>query len=95
MKIDWTNQALLDMERVHDFLANVNAKAAAKTLRSLLNASEMIAEHPFIGEAMSEFVPRNVRKWVVGHYEIRYEYIKGTSAMIKMLRIWHVREMRV
>ncbi|AZC22571.1 hypothetical protein C4K39_0876 [Pseudomonas sessilinigenes] len=40
---------------------------------------------------MEEFKPKDVRRLLVGHYEVRYE-IQGM--VLSILRIWHVREDR-
>lgn len=37
------------------------------------------------------YEPRDVRRIVVGHYELRYEIARDT---IFVLRIWHTREQR-
>jgi hypothetical protein len=47
--------------------------------------------NPRIGEVLEEFEPREVRRILVGHYEMRYE-IQGS--IIYLLRLWHTREDR-
>jgi hypothetical protein len=47
--------------------------------------------NPHIGEKIEEFDPREVRRILVGHYEIRYEIQQST---IYLLRLWHTREER-
>ncbi|MEQ6710481.1 type II toxin-antitoxin system RelE/ParE family toxin [Pseudomonas aeruginosa] len=47
--------------------------------------------NPRIGERLEEFDPRDVRRILVGHYEMRYE-IAGST--IYLLRLWHTREDR-
>ncbi len=47
--------------------------------------------NPRIGEKLDEFVPREVRRILVGKYEIRYEIREST---IYVLRLWHTREDR-
>jgi hypothetical protein len=48
-------------------------------------------EHPIIGEKLEEFLPREVRRILVGHYEMRYEI---QESIIYVLRPWHTREER-
>jgi plasmid stabilization system protein ParE len=50
-----------------------------------------IPTHPRLGSLLREFEPREVRRVVIGDYEIRYE-IADTDIFI--LRIFHVREDR-
>ncbi|MGZ5055558.1 MAG: type II toxin-antitoxin system RelE/ParE family toxin, partial [Methylobacter sp.] len=65
--------------------------AAARVVQSLTDAPSRLLEQPFIGEKLEEFEPREVRRILVGHYEMRYEIQEST---IYILRLWHVREDR-
>jgi plasmid stabilization system protein ParE len=91
MKIQWTNKAVSDLSRLFEFLAPVNSKAAAKTVQSLTATPMKIIDQPRIGERLDEFTPREVRRLLVGHYEMRYELSGDT---LYVLRIWHTRESR-
>lgn len=91
MQLKWTSKALADLARLHDFLALVNRSAAARTVQSLTAAPTNLLTNPRIGEKLDEFEPREVRRILVGHYEMRYEILEST---IYLLRIWHTREER-
>jgi plasmid stabilization system protein ParE len=91
MKLQWTSKALSDLARLHEFLAQVNQPAAAQAVRTLVNAPAILLINPRIGEQLFEFAPREVRRLLVGHYEMRYEI---QDAIIYMLRLWHTRENR-
>ncbi|MFD2058915.1 type II toxin-antitoxin system RelE/ParE family toxin [Mesorhizobium calcicola] len=91
MKLKWTSKALSNLVRLHDFLALVNDRAAARTVQSLTAAPARLIEHPRIGERLEEFEPREVRRLLAGNYEMRYEIQKST---IYVLRLWHTREDR-
>ncbi|MHB1214336.1 MAG: type II toxin-antitoxin system RelE/ParE family toxin [Thiobacillus sp.] len=91
MQLKWTSKALADLARLHDFLAPVNRPAAARTVQSLTAAPTNLLTNPRIGEKLDEFEPREVRRILVGHYEMRYEIQAST---IYLLRIWHTREER-
>jgi plasmid stabilization system protein ParE len=91
MDLKWTSKALSDLVRLYDFLAPVNKRAAAGTVQSLTAAPTRLLEHPRIGEKLEEFEPREVRRILVGHYEMRYEIQEST---IYVLRLWHTREDR-
>ncbi|GMQ84196.1 MAG: hypothetical protein BMS9Abin06_0963 [Gammaproteobacteria bacterium] len=69
----------------------VRIPAAARTVQSLTAAPRRLLEQPRIGERLDEFEPREVRRILVGQYEIRYEIQKST---IYVLRLWHTREDR-
>jgi len=91
MNLKWTSKALSDLVRLYEFLAPVNKVAAAHVVQSLSAAPLRFLEQPRIGEKLEEFEPREVRRIVVGYYEIRYEI---TESMIYVLRLWHTREDR-
>ena len=91
MELKWTGKALSDLTRLYDFLAPVNRDVAARTLQSLTAAPASLIVNPRIGEKLEEFEPREVRRILVGHYEIRYEI---QSSTIYVLRLWHTREDR-
>ncbi|OHV77971.1 type II toxin-antitoxin system RelE/ParE family toxin [Ensifer sp. LCM 4579] len=91
MELKWTTKAVSDLGRLYDFLAPVNRSAAARTIQSLTAAPKCLLEQPRLGERLEEFEPREVRRILVGHYEIRYEI---QQSMIYVLRLWHTREDR-
>ncbi len=91
MKIQWTSKALGDLNRLYALLAPSNQKVAAKTVQSLTAAPQKIIEQPRIGEQLDEFEGREVRRLLIGRYEIRYEL---TLQAVYILRIWHTREAR-
>ncbi len=92
MEVKWSSKAIYDLDRLHDFLAAVNAAAAARTARNLAAAPKKLIQHPRLGERLDEFAPREIRRLLIGDYELRYE-IQGE--MIFLLRIWHTRENRI
>ena len=91
MQLKWTSKALADLARLYEFLAPVNRSAAARTVQSLTAAPVNFLDNPRIGERLDEFGPREVRRLLVGHYEMRYELQESN---IYILRIWHTRENR-
>jgi plasmid stabilization system protein ParE len=91
MQLKWTSKALGDLARLYEFLAPVNRPAAARTVQSLTQAPSCLLANPRIGERLDEFEPHEVRRILVGRYEMRYEVQENS---IYILRIWHTREDR-
>lgn len=91
MELKWTSKALSDLARLYEFLAPVDKRAAAHTVQMLTAAPTKFLTNPRIGEKLEEFYSREVRRILVGHYEMRYEIQKS---IIYVLRIWHTREER-
>jgi len=91
MELKWTSKALADLARLYDFLALVNKPAAARTVQALTAAPTSLLMNPRIGERLEEFNPREIRRIIVGQYEMRYEL---EESMIYLLRLCHMREDR-
>ncbi|MBU3988697.1 MAG: type II toxin-antitoxin system RelE/ParE family toxin [Gammaproteobacteria bacterium] len=63
----------------------------ARAVQALVAAPASLLANPRIGEKLEEFEPREVRRILVGKYEMRYEIQEST---IYVLRLWHTREDR-
>ncbi len=46
MTLKWSNEAVADVARLHDFLAQVNPPAAARTVKILTEAPKQLLNHP-------------------------------------------------
>lgn len=91
MEIKWTRKSVSDLNRLYHFLAPINKQAAANTVQSLTSAPNKIIHQSRIGERLDEFELREVRRLLVGHYEIRYEL---SHDVFYVLSIWHTKEKR-
>ena len=91
MKVQWTSKASADLVRLHAFLEPVAPDAAARIVQQLARAPDRLIDYPRIGEKLEAYEPREVRRIIVAHYEMRYEIAAGT---IFILRLWHSRENR-
>ncbi len=91
MRLQWTCKALSDVVRLHEFLASTNGPAAARVVKSLVAAPAGLVDNPRIGERLEEFDPREIRRLLVGRYELRYEI---ADSVIYVMRLWHTREER-
>jgi uncharacterized protein (TIGR02996 family) len=57
----------------------------------LVYADFLLEQGKPLGARLNEFDPREVRRLLVGNYELRYEL---TEEDLFVLRIWHLREAR-
>jgi plasmid stabilization system protein ParE len=89
--LQWTTSANRDLVRLYDFLYPLNPRAAARIVQQLVAAAEQLLTYPQRGEFLTEFIPRDVRRLIVGDYELRYELMDTT---ISIVRLWHCREDR-
>jgi plasmid stabilization system protein ParE len=91
VKIRWTSKASSDLVRLHEHLRPVAPDAAARIVQQLARAPERLFDYPRLGEKLEAYEPREVRRIIVGNYEMRYEIAAQT---IFILRLWHCRENR-
>jgi plasmid stabilization system protein ParE len=91
MALRWTSKAQSDLARLYEFLRPVNPTVAARVVRQLVAGAKRIPAHPRLGVRLPEFDPREVRRVLVGDYELRYE-LADTDVFV--LRIFHTREDR-
>jgi plasmid stabilization system protein ParE len=91
MELKWTSRAVSDLERLYEFLAPLNKPAAARAVQKLVAAPKSLLANPRVGRKLEEFEPREVRRVLVGPYEIRYEIRDST---LYVLGLWHTREDR-
>jgi plasmid stabilization system protein ParE len=87
----WTQAAYADLQRIHDFLAPVNSVAAAQSVRAVIARVRRIPAQPRLGELLTEFGDREVRRVLVQKYEVRCEV---AARDVYILRIFHSREDR-
>jgi plasmid stabilization system protein ParE len=93
MRLEWTETALDDLVRIHDFLAPEAPDAAARMMQALMNAAENLLQIPRIGERLDAYAPREVRALMLvdARYEMRYEVL---PTRVVIVRIWSTREHR-
>jgi plasmid stabilization system protein ParE len=89
--IRWTKKARQHLERLHAFMEPIDARAAVRLVDSLLTGVERLAEFPRLGQRLTRYGRREVRRVHFGDYEVRYEL---TSSSLIILRLWHTREDR-
>lgn len=91
MKAVWTNEVVRDLDRIRQFLNVVNPQAASLAVASLRQAPRRLLEYPRLGLRLEEFEHHEVRRLIVGNYELRYQII---GDVVSILRISHGRENR-
>ena len=91
MRLHWTDDALADVDRIFDFLVLKNPGAAERAARMLLSAPAILVERPLLGPVVEKLESGNVRRLVVGAYEVRY---RSSGETVEILRVFHTREER-
>ena len=91
MIVRWTSRANLDLRRLHDFLVDKSPAAAKRVAQMLARAPDRLKDFPRMGMRLETFADGEVRRLIVGDYEIRYEILGDT---VWVLQLWHCREDR-
>jgi len=91
-RLIWSQPALRDVARLHDFLAPKSRDAAMRAIKAIRQGTKALGKHPEIGRPMEEMSPE-FRGWVIefghGAYVALYHY---DGKQIVILAIRHGRE---
>lgn len=91
MRVVWAERSRSDLARLHEYLHEVAPEAADLMLLRLSQAPDRLLDFPRMGSRLDDYKMREIRRIIVGNYELRYE-IAGD--VIFVLRVWHCREDR-
>ena len=87
MKLVYSQDAVTDLARLRDFIANNDPTAAARVAADLIARINGLCTFPEMGRSVPEApVPDSVRDFIFGKYVVRYT-VHGSALVI--LRIWH------
>jgi plasmid stabilization system protein ParE len=91
-RLIWSHPALLDIARLHDFLASKNRDAARRAVQAIRQGVKVLGKNPEIGRPLEE-LPSEFREWVIefghGAYIALYHY---DGKQIVILAVRHGRE---
>lgn len=82
---------MADLNRLYEFVARVNPRAAENLIETLIFAPDRLLDHPRLGVRHEPMTTDEVRRLVVGNYEVRYQV---QDPDISILRIFHCKEDR-
>lgn len=95
LKHVFSAEALRDLQRLHDFIADQNPSAAQHVARELLDGIHGLRRFPRMGKSVGvapeQLAPEEIRDWFTGHYIVRYLLLENR---IVILRVWHGKEDR-
>jgi plasmid stabilization system protein ParE len=92
MALIWLPEAQADIQRLFDFLIDVNPTAAGKAVRLIRDGANRLREHPRLGRPMDDSLRRELfLPFAGGAYILRYR-LEGDTVVI--IRVWHGREQR-
>ncbi|MGO9434680.1 MAG: type II toxin-antitoxin system RelE/ParE family toxin [Terracidiphilus sp.] len=90
--IRWSQAALRDVTRLHDFLASHSRDAAKRAVQTIHRGVSVLANYPEIGRPIED-LPMEFREWVIeygqGAYVVLYRF---DGKLIVLLAVRHGRE---
>jgi plasmid stabilization system protein ParE len=87
-RLKWSQAALRDVARLHDFLAPKSRDAARRAVKAIRQGVKALGKHPHIGRTIEE-LPPEFREWVIefgsGAYVVLYR-LDGKEVVILAVR---------
>ncbi|MGH8592414.1 MAG: type II toxin-antitoxin system RelE/ParE family toxin [Gammaproteobacteria bacterium] len=92
--VAWLPEALEDVARLYDFLADKNPQAAANAIRCIQAAAHLLEQYAEAGKPMKDDSGRReiFAAFGSGAYVLRYRLNAQGDPVI--IRVWHSREAR-
>lgn len=91
-RLKWSQPALMDLARLHAFLAPKSQDAAQRAISSIRQGVKLLGNHPELGRPVEEMLPE-YREWIIefgqGAYIALYHF---DGEEIVILAIRHSRE---
>lgn len=91
-RLKWSQPALMDLARLHAFLAPKSQDAAQRAISSIRQGVKLLGNHPELGRPVEEMLPE-YREWIIefgqGAYMALYHF---DGEEIVILAIRHSRE---
>ena len=73
MKILWAGRSISDLEAIRDFVAQDSEHYAARLVRRIIEAAEILENFPEIGQIVPEFEDSKIRQLIFQNYRILYQ----------------------
>ena len=86
MKYQLTRSAKRDLEKIYDYIAEDNVRAAGRMIERFSTAFRKLAETPGLGHLREDLTSEPFRFWAVGPYLIVY---LEKSEPLQILRVIH------
>ena len=85
MNVEWTDNALVQLKGIHDYIARDSDFFAKRMVDRLTSRSIQIHEHPLSGEMVPEFGDVSVREVIEGPYRMVYRISAPTLIVLAVI----------
>jgi toxin ParE1/3/4 len=72
LKIVWTEQALVRLTEIQDFIARANPEAAERLVQQIAKRGEGLSKFPEMGRMVPELPETGLREIIEGRYRLVY-----------------------
>jgi plasmid stabilization system protein ParE len=86
-KVRWTEEAAHWLEKIHDYIARNNPRAARQVALGIYESAESLSEFPERGYKYHGQTDRNIRIVLFKHYRIAY--LVSQEQDVTILGIYH------
>jgi toxin ParE1/3/4 len=70
--IVWTREARERLREIHEYIARDNSTAALAVVEGIYAKTQLLRQHPRMGQRYELIVDREIREIIFGHYRIPY-----------------------
>ena len=74
MKLSWSNESMLRLAEIEQFIAINSPKKAIEFVDYLISQVESITSTPYIGRIVKEISDPSIRELVIKNYRIVYKF---------------------
>ena len=90
VQVVWTEPALEDLQRVHDFIAQISSQNAQAVVLRIQQAVLRLATFPTSGRAVPEFSEGSYREVMESGYRVIYRYLPELETVL-VATVYHGR----
>ena len=83
-EIIWSKLALIDLDRIHDFIALDSPFYARKTVEQILKRVEILRRYPESGRTVPEYKRKDIRELIEGNYRLFYRIRKQKISIVRI-----------
>jgi plasmid stabilization system protein ParE len=94
VNVSWTHAAIVQLELIHNYVAQTSPEYAQRIVERLTKRSKQIATFPLSGRIVPEYELNMVREVIEGSHRILY-LIKNEQEQIEILAVIHTSRERL
>ena len=91
VRVNWTNQALDDIENIAQFIEKDSLKYAKIQVQRFFDKADILTTHPHAGRIVPEINQDYLRELILGNYRIIYRIL--TDNQIDIITVHHSRRL--